>query len=87
MLSSSGAAAQASMLSSLAAADSARHGFGGAGLSRSRSAQPPASSKFMSPTVAAVPRSALPNQTFRIPPTPSRVGYRLRTDDSIVEGS
>ncbi|KLO14651.1 hypothetical protein SCHPADRAFT_903067 [Schizopora paradoxa] len=61
------------------------------GLSRSRSAQPPASTKLSAPTSSSVPRSALPNQSFKIPvlgATPSlgtsaRTNSRLRNGDTL----
>jgi len=61
------------------------------GLSRSRSAQPPASTKLSAPASSAAPRSALPNQSFKIPTlgaasasgTSARTNSRLRNGDTM----
>jgi len=59
----------------------------GANLSRSRSAQPPASSRFAPHAAKAVPRSALPHQSFKIPATPpTRLGGKMRIHEDAVEG-
>jgi len=47
----------------------------GPSLSRSRSAQPAASSKLVAPSRDS-PRSALPTQSFNLPPIPPRLGVR-----------
>lgn len=73
---------QSAALSTLVGEDKLLHP-GGANLSRSRSAQPSASSKLASVAANAVPRSALPNQTFKIPTLAPRMasGLRLRSTD------
>jgi hypothetical protein len=89
MVASSGAVAQASVLNGFAAAEGGKLGPLGAGLSRSRSAQPSASLKVTPQGMGSVPRSAMPNQqTFKMPPTPpSRMNYRTRTgDESFIDG-
>ncbi|TDL24713.1 hypothetical protein BD410DRAFT_785409 [Rickenella mellea] len=93
------AAAQANALNQIAA-EEAKHGLlstngaagnginggGGANLSRSRSAQPPSTLRVMSPVVKAVPRSALPHQTFKIPPAPRMMGTRMRIAEDALDG-
>lgn len=68
-------------LSSLIAEE--KQQMSGAGLSRSRSAQPSASFKLASVAANVVPRSALPHQTFKIPVVTSRLNAssRLRNGD------
>lgn len=65
---------QTGLLSSLIAEE--KQHVGGANLSRSRSAQPSASSKLAVVSTTAAPRSALPHQSFKIPVLPARTGGR-----------
>ena len=68
MLASAGAAAQSAALAALTVNGSSDDRQLGASLSRSRTAQPSASLKLVTPAMNSAPRSALPNQqTFRIP--------------------
>lgn len=67
---------QVGLLSSLIAEE--KQHVGGANLSRSRSAQPSASSKLAVISATAAPRSALPHQSFKIPVLPSRTNTSSR---------
>jgi len=74
MVSGVGPAAQAAVLGTIVEGKRP-----GASLSRSRSAQPAPSLKQVPPMpMSPAPMSALPNQTFRMPPMPPRQLSRLR---------